>query len=77
MPYRNCDPIYAVVWSDFGVPLNLKYPTAAEAIAKAEAMYERATRANFGDRLNLRAVELTPANQLITLWAAPAASTLS
>ncbi len=64
--------IFAVVWSDFGVPLNLKFATGDEAIAKAQEMHAKAFGAHI--RLgHLRAVRLDSADKLHTLWESPKA----
>ena len=64
--------LYAVIWSDFGVPLNLLFETAEQAINKARDMHAKAFGAHI--RLgHLRAVHLTGDDKLITLWDAPAA----
>ncbi len=61
------DTIFAVVWSDFGVPLNLRFANEAEAVAKAQDMHANAEFAHI--RLgHLRAVRLDADDKLTTLW---------
>lgn len=54
--------IYGVVWVDFGIPMTLRKNSAAEAIEAAKHMNSRA-RIPY-----IRAVEVTPKNEIITLW---------
>ena len=65
------DVIFAVVWVDFGVPLHLPCDSAAEAISKAKDMHARATAASI-ELQHLRAVRLSEADELTTLWSAAA-----
>ena len=60
-------PIHAVVWSDFGVPLSLRYGSDAEAIEAAQGIYEKATFAHI--KLgHIQAVRLDADNSLHVLW---------
>lgn len=57
--------VYGVIWTDKMLGhLTLNQDTAEEAISTAKGMNERGA-----DKIyNLRAVEVTPENKIITLW---------
>ncbi len=56
--------LYAVIWLDFWGMASLNKETPQDAIDLAQSMN---TRAN-GTIRELRAVELTPEDKLLTLW---------
>lgn len=58
--------IYAVLWEDF-IPLHLTEESAESAIATAKAIEAKAVRNGVKLR-NLRAVQLTPNDEIITLY---------
>ena len=63
--------LFAGVWVDFGALLKVHCDNAAEAISKAKDMHARATAASI-ELQHLRAVRLSEADELTTLWSAAA-----
>ena len=54
--------IYAVIWTDFGIPLSLPCASESAAVEKAKAMHGKAPA------IRPRAVSLSPNDKLTTLW---------
>lgn len=63
--------IFAVVWVDFGTIMHLPCDSAAEAIRKAADTHARTTAAGV-EVQHLRAVELSAADEIKTLWSVAA-----